>query len=87
MFQSIPAHPDFLTAAAWSLDPLSPGTEDISIEGGQSIGSATSQIVGSTTYTNLTVIYVLGSRYTSDVNYPTNDQFLSAVENQRINNS
>ena len=57
MFQSISAHPDFQTAATWSMGLLSSGTEDIVADSGQTIGAVTTQTVSSPAYSNLTVTY------------------------------
>ena len=59
MFQSISAHPDFQTAATWTMDLLASGTEDIVADSGQTIGAPTTQTVTapSPAYTNLTVTY------------------------------
>ena len=81
MIQSISAHPDFQTTATWTMNILSSGTEDIVADSGQTIGTVTTQTVSSPAYTNQTVTYVLGTSYTSDVNYLTADQTISAMEN------
>ena len=57
MFQSISAHPDFQTAATWSMSSLSSGTEDIVADSGMTIGAVTTQAVSAAAYTNLTVTY------------------------------
>ena len=59
MFQSISVHPDFQTAATWTMDLLSSGTEDIVADSGQTIGAVTTQTVSapSPAYTNQTVTY------------------------------
>ena len=83
MFQSISAHPDFQTAATWTMNLLSSGTEDIVADSGQIIGVVTTQAVTapSPAYTNLTVTYVPGTSYTSDVSYLTADQTINVMEN------
>ena len=62
---------------------LSSGTEDIVAESGQTIGAVTTQTVNppSPAYTNLTVTYVAGTSYTSDVSYLTSDQTIYVMEN------
>ena len=57
MPQSISAHPDFQTAATWTMNLLSSGAEDIVAESGQTIGVVTSQTVSAPSYTNQTVTY------------------------------
>ena len=57
MFQSISAHPDFQTAATWSMNLLSSGTEDIVADSGQTIGAVTTQTVSAPAYTNQTLTY------------------------------
>ena len=57
MFQSISTHPDFQTAAPWSMNSLSSGTEDIVADSGRTIGAVTTQTVSAAAYTNLTVTY------------------------------
>ena len=57
MPQSISAHPDFQTAATWTMNSLSSGTEDIVADSGQTIGAVTTQTVGAPSYTNQTVTY------------------------------
>ena len=57
MFQSISAHPDFQTAATWTMNLLASGTDDIVADSGQTIGAVTTQAVSSPSYTNLTVAY------------------------------
>ena len=57
MFQSISAHPDFQIAAAWTMDLLSSGTDDIVADSGQTIGAVTTQTVSAPVYTNLAVTY------------------------------
>ena len=59
MPQFIFAHPDFQTAAAWTMNLLSSGTEDIVADSGQTIGAVTTQTVSapSPAYTNLAVTY------------------------------
>ena len=83
MLQSIFAHPDFQTAATWTMNLLASGTEDIVADSGQTIGAVTTQTVSapSPNYTNLTVTYVPGTSYTFGVNYLTADQTIYATEN------
>ena len=83
MFQSISSHPDFQTAATWSMNSLASGTEDIIADSGQTIGALTTQTVSapSPAYTNQTVTYVPGTSYTSDISYLTADQTIYAMEN------
>ena len=59
MPQSICAHPDFQTIAAWKMNILASGTEDIVADSGQTIGAVTTQAVSppSPAYTNQTVTY------------------------------
>ena len=57
MAQSISAHPDFQTAATWTMNLLASGTEDIVADSGQTIGAVSTQTVSAPTYTNLTVTY------------------------------
>ena len=59
MFQSISAHPDFQTAAPWTMNLLTSGTEDIVADSGQTIGAVITQSVStpSPAYTNQTVTY------------------------------
>ena len=59
MIQSISAHPDFQTAATWTMNILSTGTDDIVVDSGQTIGVFTTQTVSapSPAYTNQTVTY------------------------------
>ena len=61
---------------------LPSGTEDIVADSGQTIGSVTTQTVGtpSPAYTILTVTYVPGTSYTSDINIQINDQSISVIE-------
>ena len=54
--------------------------DKIELDTSQSIGALSSQAVTSLTYTNLTVTYVPGTSYTSDVNFQTNNQSISAIE-------
>ena len=77
--QSLSAHPDF-SAAAWTMNTLNPGSEDVTLDPGQTIGSITSQTVSTTSYANQTVVYVSGTSYTSDVNYQTSSQSLFILE-------
>ena len=57
MIQALSSHPDFQTTAPWIMQVLSPGTEDITIEVGQTIGAVTSQSVSAPSFTNQTVTY------------------------------
>ena len=57
MVQSISAHPDFQTIATWTMNLLSPGTDDIVADSGQTIGAVTTQTVSSPSYANLMVTY------------------------------
>ena len=57
MPQSISAHPDFQTAATWTMDLLASGTEDIVVDSGQTIGAVITQTVTAYAYTNQTVSY------------------------------
>ena len=59
MPQSISAHPDFQTAATWTMNILSSGTDDIVADSGQTIGAVTTQTIISPAqvYPNLTVTY------------------------------
>ena len=59
MPQSISAHPDFQTAATWTMNILPSGTEEIVADSGQTIGAVTTQTVSAPApaYTNLTVAY------------------------------
>ena len=59
---------------------LASGTEDIVADSGQTIGAVTTQTVSSPIYTNLTVTYVTGTSYTSDINFQTKDQSISVIE-------
>ena len=81
MTQSIIAHPNFQTSASWSLDVLSFGTDDIIVDTSQSIGAIVSKAVSPQVYSNLTVTYTLVGSYTSDVNFQTNSQSISVIEN------
>ena len=81
MFQSISAHPDFQTTATWTMNLLASGTEDIVADSGQTIGAVTTQTITAAAYTNLTVTYVAGTSYTSDVSYFTADQTVNVMEN------
>ena len=80
MIQSLSAHSDFQTAVPWTMIALSTGTEEITLDSGQVIGSITLQIVSASAYTNITVSYTLDSSYTSDVNYQTDDLSCSVLE-------
>ena len=79
--KSIFAHPDFQTAATWTMNLLSSGTEDIVVDSGQTIGAVTTQTVSATTYTNQTFTYVAGTSYTFGVSYLTADQKIYVMEN------
>ena len=57
MVQSIPAHPNLQTTSSMKMNVLSSGTEEITSESGQTIGSATSQTVSFQSYSNMTVTY------------------------------
>ena len=81
MIQSIAAHPDFQTSASWIMSVLTPGTDDIVIDSGQTFSSITSQSVNPQVYTNIALVYVPGVSYTSDVSYPTFDESITVVEN------
>ena len=81
MLQSISVHPDFQTAAPWTMNSLSSGTEDIVADSGQTIGAVTTQTVSAPVYTNLTVTYIPGASYTSDVSYLTADQTIYVLKN------
>ena len=61
MIQFLSIHPDFQTASTMTMNLLSVGTEDLTVDSGQSIGAVTSQSVGvpSPAYTNQTVIYYI----------------------------
>ena len=80
-YGSLEAHPDFTASSSWTMDALSAGTEDITTDSGQNIGIVTMQSVSAISYSNQTVIYVTSSSYASDVNYQTNDQSYSILEN------
>ena len=74
MIESISVHPDFQTATPWTMNALASGTEDIVADSGQTIGAVTSQTVTSASYTNVTVTYVAGANYNSDISYYTSSQ-------------
>ena len=82
MIQSFSAHPDFQTAATWSMSLLSSGTEDITQDNGQTIGATTFQIVGvpSPMFSNMTIVHIPGTSSTSDINYSTDDLIISVLE-------
>ena len=77
---SLNTHPDFSTTS-FTMNILTSSTEDIIADSSQSISSLIPLSVSSTSYLNQTVTYSIISSYTSDVNYQTNDQSYSVVEN------
>ena len=81
--QFISIHPDFQTAATWTMNLLPSGTEDIVADSGQTIGAVTTQTVStpSPAYTILTTTYVPGASYISDVSYLPAGQTIYAMEN------
>ena len=60
---------------------LSSGVKDILSDTPAAISLATTQTVGSGSYTNQSYTYTVSSSATSDVLYQTSDQSLSVVEN------
>ena len=83
MVQAKVAHPDF-SDAAWTMDLLTSGTDNIIVDSGQTIGSITSQTVSPQSYTNQSVTYVSGTSYTSTINFMTSDLSISVVENNTV---
>ena len=53
---SLAAHPDF-TAGSWTMDALPSGTEMITSESGQTIGSITTESVSTSSYLNPATSY------------------------------
>ena len=68
---------------------LASGTEDILADSGQTIGAVSTQVVSlpSPAYTYLTVTYVPGTSYTSDINFQIKDQSFSVIESTAIQKS
>ena len=62
------------------MNVLSTGTEDITLDSSQSIGTASSQSVSAASFTNQTIVYVSQTNNTSDVNFLASDQSFSVVE-------
>ena len=56
------------------MNVLASGTEDIVADSSLTIGAITSQTVASASYTNMSVTYVSGTSYNSDVSYYTTSQ-------------
>ena len=73
-------HTNFL-AGTLTFSILSSGVKDIFPDTPAAISSATTQTVGSGSYTNQSYTYTFSSPTTSDVYYQTNDQAVSVVEN------
>ena len=84
MIESVVAHPDLQTSASWTMDLLVPGTQEIIVETGQTIGTAISTLVTNPSYANQTVIYFSGTSYTSSVCFQTQDQSISALEKNTV---
>ena len=59
---------------------LPPGTEDITLNSGEIIGAVAPLTVTPQTFTNVTLTYDQVSSSTTDVNYITNDQSYSILE-------
>ena len=57
MAQAISAHPNFQTTSTLKMNVLSSGTDDITYDNGQTIGSVSVQTVSAQSFTNITVIY------------------------------
>ena len=77
--ESITVHPDFQTAIVWTIDALSSGTNDITTETGQIIGTETTESVSveslaSLGLTNLGLSYSAVSPYTSEVYFQVSAQ-------------
>ena len=79
MAQSIDAHPDFISNS-FTMNVLTPGTNEITTDSGQTIDSITSQSITLQTYAGPSTSYTPGSSFTSDVNYFTNDVSYSVLE-------
>ena len=63
---------------------LQSGTDDISLDSGQTISPVTFPAIASASYSNLTISFVSISSYTSDVNYQTNDLSISILESTTL---
>ena len=83
MPQSLISHPDF-TEGTWTMNALSSGIEEITLDSDQIIGSITSQTMGTSSITSAIGTYVQKASYTSDVNFRTNGQNYSISENSTV---
>ena len=77
---SFDAQTDF-SVGTLTFNFLSSGVKDILSDTPATISSATTQTVGSGSYTNQSVSYSVSSSTISDVLYQTSDQSLSIIEN------
>ena len=57
MAQSLPFHPDFQTKASLVMNVLPSGTEDITLDSTQTIGTVFAQTISSIPYPNKTFSY------------------------------
>ena len=80
MIESISAHPNF-SAGSLTIDLISAGTDDISSDSNVSVSAIFNFAVTSASYTNITVTYVSGTIYTSDVQVQSDDQYMSLNSN------
>ena len=83
MPSSINVHPDF-TTAAWTMNLLSTGTDDIVSDSGQTIGSVSNPTISSSAFSNQSVTYVAGTSYVSDVYYQVNSQTYTYNKNVNV---
>ena len=76
-------HPDFQVTAPFIMNVIPAGTDDITSEGLETLSSISSIAVTSpaSLYSNLTVTYVQGSIYVSDISYQASDLSISVIEN------
>ena len=76
-------HPDFQTTASFTMNVIPAGTDDITSEGLETLSSISSIAVTSPAplYSNLTITYVQGPIYVSDISYQASDLSISVIEN------
>ena len=80
MIESVAAHPNFQATATWTMNILASGQEEITADIGQTIGAMSSPPVTSLILSSQLVGYIPVASYTSDVNFQTQDQAISALE-------
>ena len=82
MPQAFNAHPEFNNAVVFSLNILSAGVEDITIENGVILPSTYYVEVSSVLYTNQTFSYTSSIIYTSDIYFQTKAKSFSKLEHR-----